>query len=1555
MEPTLTRDENAVTKHAWDMYEQRLGAPNETGYILNRGHFAVHFMASDFEDGPHKVRLIPNQDRSSINRNNLGLHEALVHTANEMIKASSRTVEAAERAGIDTDDIANIKDGEQQMTLLIAAYKNQVDAGAGTGKRKGGPGGPKGPSKKKKKGPAKKKTAGPDAQGSDDPVEGDVDSRPVDQPDEPDVTSPDIMEYMAQIKLANAWAKTRVQNIVMGEIEANCVVPEEQGNEVGGERFLRSEVWMSNLIYTDQNTRPPGPDILSWEQVLRQIIVNNRARASGDAGPPSRFAPQVVESEYGRIHKVMSGYQFIQEFVLPMLPHDDIELTSHILSDEFTSKFYGANGQLNPMIGPWTESIARDYRGVCIDDVFALSSILRWKNTDDNSMPPMYREQLTDDWLYFRPFLDYVGASRDDSDAVIEYQDQCKEDRAYTYGISFEDLYARCPKLRRAVFVLDAKNTTGATWRSERPSFAWWWSGPLPESQSTEVCGSGVFNPSSSGIGNAVMRGDARSSVPLRKDKLPAVVPADDDDPFLFDMTKNAPIAQFADRARRSMKLFARSTRALRDGEIQYSDYVCLHKLQLQTARVLMDLVPNMSKAAKSTRALMLKIKEEGFYYRRRGEAKFKFDVLAVDFEGGCNFTQHLSILLELGGMSTLHGMYQLLHVALLSGAWVHEGLHVNPFFYGPPGAGKSMLGEQLQAHAVKGTITEQALDTERAALNQNEPCRYNGSTWYNEIPTGFVVDRREKDGAGSVAENMHKLQMTEHRIQARTNTCDGGIRTTVTLQRSDYNNMMVMCNLRDIEHVSAPIVSRMLPVKVPYADREGHSIADYSVWGQAHCMQSSGDELHERTCYIVQMSQLLTAQLGTLVYAGVLPAPNHLAFALIYTNVMTAYTKKNGQVVDGRTMQKANDIALSLMFRRIAYDNHLQPFAPFSGTFGLRDQFNSHQRLAASLVITETEAIQALVCAVATFNETDVRRFATSVLYLMATESKQKDSYSRYFLPRSSGAAAKKKRKRWNDDDGDEDGLGDEAPEFDLSTARFDVGNTSDSLTNWCGSLCKIMQQIYHCTVNKFQVRETLNRIADAEGPWKHTRHMPQDMNIPNPDGAPCTAEYLGEWTVRSYREDTIRRRLVPGPLRSDVDRAGEEWRRDMAFAADDPKSQYFPYEIHGGGLSEVVTTNCDLGDYMSTGYISISTAFLVKMARMKLGNIEDIVDSACSTNTTPRAIIPVVMTDTMTYGTTLPYVHPTVRLHTHPSRESVVTNPKHADPGLWSKIMGSASVQPVGRHHSEVTIPSFVPVDAWSTFLHVRELAERDPEMVPDVYTLLPWSCIRTIIVPGILELLERTDPLFAELYPRRGEDRDRKLQERVRCYLEDNLDLVRHCITDDHGQHAPLDESMRANEMALMQIKCLAHHVCELSKSKGVGRMREAAMNMPDKADVRANIKQLMHALKHRGAARDALDPRGGGEDLSVLTDGALKSRLDRQTAKLRIIRDMQKGCREHSASNHSFASYLDEYRHLLQTGKIVYYHRYESFVQWIRAKARFLQDEHVERESSWTGTI
>jgi len=1552
MEPTLTRDENAVTKHAWDLYEQRLGAPVETGRILNRGHFAVHFMASDFEDGPHKVRLIPNQDRSSINRNNLGLHEALVHTANELIKESARTIEAAQKAGVNTDDLEGNKQTAQLM-LLLKAYKNQMDAGAGSGKRKAGPT-PKPPAKKKK--PARNASQrDKDKDAEDDAVPAAPVEAPVDPPapSPEDEVTPEVVEYMDRLALAAKWAKVRVQNIVMGEVEANCVVPEEQGNEVGGERFLRSEVWMSNLLYTDPdpNKLPPSPDAVSWEMVLRQIIMNNRARVTAE---PSRFSPPVVESEYGRIHKIMSGYQFIEEFVIPMIPHDDNPLTSRTLGEDFTRKFYSANGVLNPMIGLWTEGIARDFRGLCLDRVFSLPSILRWKNLDDNSMPPMYRQQLTDDSLYFRPFLNAIGVIGVDRQKVIDYQELCKDgDPAYTYGISFAELYEQCPKLRRAVFVLDPKNTTSHAWRSERPSFSWWWSGPLPESQSTEVCGCGVFNPSFSGIGDELMHADAMISVPLRKDKLPAVVPADDDDPFLFDMTKNAPIAQFADRAHRAMKLFARSTRALRDREIRHSDYVCLYRLQLQTARVLMDLVPNMSKAAKSTRALMLKIKEEGFYYRRRGESKFTFNLLAADFEGGCNFTQHLSVLCELGGMSTLHGMYQLLHVALLSGAWVHEGLHVNPFLYGPPGAGKSMLGDKLQAHAVKGTITEQALDTERAALNQNEPCRYNGSTWYNEIPTGFVVDRRDKDGAGSVAENMHKLQMTEHRIQARTNTCDGGIRTTVTLQRSDYNNMMVMCNLRDIEHVSVPIVSRMLPVKVPYADREGHSIADYSVWGQANCSQSAKDELHDRTCNLVQMSQVMTAQLGTMVYAGVLPAPNHLAFALIYTNVMTAYTKKTGQIVDGRTMQKANDIALSLMFRRITYDNHLQVFAPFSGTFSPRDQFDSHQRLAASMVITETEAIQALVCAVATFNETDVRRFATSVLYLMATESKQKDSYSRYFLPRSSGAAAKKKRKRWNDDGGDDDDFGDEAPEFDLSTARFDVGNTSDSLTNWCGSLCKIMQQIYHCTVNKFQVRETLNRIADAEGPWKTTRHMPQDMNIPFPDGAPCTVEYLGEWTVRSYREDTIRRRMVPGPLRSDVDRAGEEWRKDMTFDKNDPKALYFPYELRGGGLKEVVTTNCDLGDYMTTGYIGISTAFLVKMARMKLGNIEDIVDSACSTNTTPRAIIPVVMTDTMTYGTTLPYVHPTVRLHTHPSRESVVTNPNYADAGLWSKIMGRASVQPVGRNNSEVTLPSFVPVDAWSTFLHVREMSERDPEMVPDVYTLLPWSCIRTIVCPGILELLERTDPVFAQQYPLRGEDRDRKIMGRVGCYLDDNLDLVRHCVTDEHGQHEPTDRSPRANELAMMQIKCIAHHVCELSKSKGVGRMREAAMNIADKDEVRASIKRLVHALKNRGASTCNLMDADGAENLSSMPESALRSRLERQTHKLKVIKKVQRGCREHSASDHAFTSYLAEYRHLIATGKIVYFHKYESFLQWIRAKAKLLQTEHRARESSWTG--
>lgn len=1494
---------------AYDMYEHRNGAPKETGEILFGGHIAFQFETSEFEEGPHKVQLIPNQSRTDITRKNIGLHQALVTTANEMIQTATREISAAGGNDMDWESLENgdvLTDAQRKM--LTDAFAAQQRSGAGTGQRR------------------RARRARDD---DDDDEDGDDDEM-----------SPQLQAFILKMKQSSQWRRVRLQTIVMGEIEANCKVNEERGNETGGERFLKSEVWMSNLCYPT-DVSPPDRDIVNWSRVLMQIIQNNRKRAAKpDKGPPPPFC------EFSAIDKVMSGYQFIEEFILPMVPHSDMSATATILDPKFVSNFKSDNGQLNPMIGIWSPYIQKEFPQLCLDEIFGFLSILRWKNPDDNSMPPMYVQQLSDDSLYLTPYLDRIGVST--REETIQYNLYNPPAKPYVYGFSFERLYEVCPKTIRAVFVLDHKNTAEPNWRVVRPSWSWWWSHILPELQSQEVSGAGVFYPNVSGVNTWLMGPDDGSQVPLNLDMLPSDVPADDTDPFFRDMTKDNPIEQWAARGKRSMALFAQSVKLLRAGEMNPEEFVSKRRIQLQQAKSLLDVVPNMKGTCRATRSIMSSIKKNKFY-RDEGTAFLPIDPISPDYEGGCNLTQHISVLLEYNGISTMHGHFQLMHMTVLSGAYPHKSLMANALVYGPPESGKSHISDLLTHLVIPYTIIEEMLNTERADQNENEDCLYNCTVMSHEMPGGFMLDKNDKGNAGTERQNSNKIALTEHKNIMRTCAIVNGRRITMRIEKSNMSNRIINCNIDSTVYMVEALQSRMVCIKVPCAFREGHSLSDYSVWSDTQKSDGGSDAAFLKLKHVIQMTQMTTAFYGTLVYSSVLPPVNLSAFAMIH-KLFEINSSKSGQQMTTRGLQKAREFAVSLVFRRIAMDFHLQRYARFSGIFSLHHQFADAQQIACAMVVTEVEAIQAMITVMASFNETDVHRLAVCVLRMMATENKQKDGYSRYFIvPTGKSRQYSGKRGRSNyEDDCDED----ESVEIDISRIQIEVGHTYDSLMDWCGRMCKIMQQEYNCSTSSAQVYETLRMIADPQGAWRQTTHQVLNLNFPIDPSDPYTDEYIGERSVLSVTEAARHHNGMNGVSPSDLDLAGKKWMENPKFQQGNLSDMYYPYEV-ANSSAKIVTTNLDLNGYANTGFIAFSSIFLKTMSGMELGNTHDLINAVCTSNTTPRPIVSVVTPDTMTYGVKLPYAHPGAMLHTDPTRESVVQNPMHASTELWETVVGTDDGPPVGRCNSEVAVPSFVPLDAYISFKHVAALAEDDPMIIPSVHNILPKSCHSSIVCPGILDELEREDAEFAELYKGSGRERDRLLQNRVVAYLQYHQDLVRDCRTDVYGTHVPMDTSREAEDQARIEAKAIAHQVCALSKCPGMGRMRERSINNPDKHQVVATIKALRVAIDSASpdCEYDDEQDENSVNNLRSLPLTTLKERLKRQNAKYEHIKQIENECSHHSAADTTYNSYLEQYRAMIANGDIIRHHRYPAFLKWVRHKSALLFLEQDTRESNW----
>ncbi len=124
------------------------------------------------------------------------------------------------------------------------------------------------------------------------------------------------------------------------------------------------------------------------------------------------------------------------------------------------------------------------------------------------------------------------------------------------------------------------------------------------------------------------------------------------------------------------------------------------------------------------------------------------------------------------------------------------------------------------------------------------------------------------------------------------------------------------------------------------------------------------------------------------------------------------------------------------------------------------------------------------------------------------------------------------------------------------------------------------------------------------------------------------------------------------------------------------------------------------------------------------------------------------------------------------------------------------------------------------------------------------------------------------------------------------------------------------------------------------------------MPDEAEALTSIRHLEYALAHPGGEYDYSNPDDYAfQNLSCLPVATLKNRLSRQMAKLQEIRKLRSECNQHSASNVQFTSYLQQYRNKIQLGEIIHHHRYEPFMQWIRAKAKDLQNKRDIREAGW----
>ena len=1508
-----------IAPTSWNLQEETMGALKCTGVVTRGGQICLHLPMSAVRHQEGMIDVLPSDGSEKKLRNQIAVFEAQVHTAKELFDSSGAIVKMMDKFHITADMLdqgaGNI--GDQALDLLVQAYESQHGA-------------------------KNKKVA------KDDPR---------------------MTRFARRCLMATQCNRAQLRVYMICVPEANCEIAAEIGKDVQYGRRASSVMLIAQLEYDPNNNVDESMlPLVNWNNVLYEMMMENRARIEAMSSN-AREAPTVIVYEKSQYHDFVDGFvdgeAYTDKVAIPAMGAR-LRCVKEWGTPAFRDLFSTASGIHDPNVGPWRPAVLNYSKAYCVSEVMGLLNELR-RESVNRSVPAMFPRMLNDESLYYG----HLYRNSDGSEMhILQRQDMdaMSESPVYTKGIDFTAMYAMGAVLRRCVIQISECDLRGRRWLTSKPSLGWWWSERLPWLQTRFMPVQSVYRPSVWGLSTAALDSMVDGADPLRLDELPTEPIVVVEDPNRKDIDAKCPVHQMRACKKVIAPQVAKSTAYLRSGGLKREDYVPMHVYQTQALEEFMHVLPTNTRVNEPTKVTGEKLAEPGFLFGRETSNEVPPVPLGPDYEGSCNMNQTIANLLEAMGVCNLHGLAQLMLLAILDSTYPHKELGIHLLCYGLAEVGKSYLVKLLIELLVPGTIAVRMLESARASTSSNEKSATQGAMVFHETPAGITVDAKASPDS-NVAVDVMKNAMTEKEVVASNLAMvEDGDRIRKEIRRTEMRVMIILSNLAGLYCIVPTFLSRVWSYMVPAAVRPGHSVADSQAWGDMH--KGTGvDQASTRIKDILRTTQCLTSLFGNMIWFGLLAPPDCTAFALVRKRIEEDLCTQ-GQQLRTRAVGHANRIALTLMYQRIVHDMRFRAHAPWDMAITPKDIFDQHQTVAMSMSISEAEASKALVMAMATFNEDDVRLFAATIRKMLLESAKTGKGYAAHFtappVPIHGNSKANKDQP---------------PPEFlvDLRTIRMYVGRTDSAFVNWCGGLCKIMRTLTSCQISPTQMREIVDMIADVHGPWRSTVHKKIDMMIPAMEGVPFGLADAVTWTVEGKLRDARVRQMGSGPTVEDITRAGKEWAKGVHAAQCDrdpsllepwdPARYFFAYET-GDDSSIEETVNVDKSQLSETGYISISVAFLDRQCDVKPGDSTPVVRTACTSNTVTRPLISVISPNPSKHGEMVPYLCPSDMMRCKSDVQHIIPNPSYAgedgeggkDRGsLWSRN-GCAGAVPDDRKQAEVAIPMHVPLDVHITFIRARELAQKHPTMIASLHLVVfaSASTFTAILAPGLLHSMYNSDSstVFKTLYDEPWSlDRDARMETEVRREIDYSFrDFVRPCGYDAHGDPVPLEDTPRANELHCRYRDAWAHRVRVLANSSGMGRIRDNSLRVANPDTIRAEIAMIQAA---KSGQRTAFNFDVCGQDmpeidrLRCLSAAALATKLKEAHRRLDMASKCVSESRRFTSARYEFTSYLDEYTHMIKTGEISDYSIYSNFVRYSRAEAKKLLHEQSVRESAWRG--